>query len=456
MSRRLGLTAKWVLVRRNGKPQLLQDATVVVEDGKVADILQNAEGTNGLESIVLDQHLLLPGFVNTHTHCLSTPLFRGVFEDRENAQDNGTIIEKVMMPLGEIISEIGDDEMIEAICSLGMLEAIKAGSTTIVDMPRSDHDAFATAARKIGLRANIHPYLMSAGALPWTLEESPEDAVAAEKAMATFHRWHEHSDEGSDGRVRIGLGPHATDTCAPALMRAIARTRDDFDAPVTIHLSQSAREGELSQQRLGMTPTAYLDAVGMLNDGLIAAHCLYATDDELSLMAARGVSIAHCPLTYARSGKMASRTRFTDMGVSTLVACDAHALDIFADLRMAAINSKYRNSDPGVGTAWELVDCATHGAAEALGRTDLGRIEAGATADLAAVRLDQAHTQPVYDPVKSLVWYCSGRDIDLVMVAGEVLVRGGEFVRSDEAAIVSAGAQALYRIWDIARERGII
>ena len=205
-----------------------------------------------------------------------------------------------------------------------------------------------------------------------------------------------------------------------------------------------------------MTPTAYLDAVGMLNDGLIAAHCLYATDDELSLMAARGVSIAHCPLTYARSGKMASRTRFTDMGVSTLVACDAHALDIFADLRMAAINSKYRNSDPGVGTAWELVDCATHGAAEALGRTDLGRIETGATADLGAVRLDRAHTQPVYDPVKSLVWYCSGRDVDLVMVAGEVLVRGGEFVRSDEAAIVSAGAQALYRIWDIARERGII
>ena len=456
MSRRFALTAKWVLTRRNGKPEILDNATVIVEDGKVADILRSGHAEGEIETIALDRHLLMPGFVNTHTHCLSTPLFRGIFEDREQSEDNGAVIEKIMMPLGKIVSEIGDDEMIEAIGSLGMLEAIKAGSTTIVDLPRSDHDALAAAARKMGLRAYIHPYLAPDTPLSWTLEEFDEEDVIADRAMNTFRRWHGAFDEGEGGRVRIGLGPQATDTCAPALMRAIARARDDYAAPVTTHVSQSAREGELSQQRLGMTPTAYLDAVGLLNDKLIAAHCLYAKDDELSLMAERGVTIAHCPLAYARTGRMAARTRFAEMGVNTVVACDAHALDIFADLRMAAINSKYHSGDPGVGTAWELVDCATYGAAEALGRPDLGRIEAGATADLAAIRLDQAHSQPVLDPVKSLVWYCSGRDVDLVMVDGEILVRDGDFVRTQEATIIGAGAAALHHVWDLARERGII
>ncbi|SLN65768.1 amidohydrolase family protein [Oceanibacterium hippocampi] len=452
----VGLRAKWVLARTTGKPELVPDGTVVVENGRIADVLRPGDDAGGLEIVELDSHILLPGFVNAHTHCLSTPLFRGIFEDRAGRQDNGEVIAKVMMPLGEIISEIGDDDMVEAITSLGMLEAIKAGSTTIVDMPRSDHDAFGVAAGKMGLRAYIHPYLISGSDGTWTLEQSDGQDAIAEAGMATFHRWRERFDEGPDGRVRIGLGPHASDTVTPALMRAIARARDEYDAPVTIHLAQSAREGELSRQRLGLSPTAYLEAVGLLKQELVAAHCLFAADDELTLMADRGVTIAHCPLSYARSGKLASRARFTGSGVNTVVACDAHALDILTDLRLAAINSKYDSGDPGVGTAWELVECATHGAAEALGRSDLGRIQSGATADLVAVRLDRAHIQPVYDPIKSLVWYCTGRDVDMVMVGGETLVRDGTFIRTQETRVIDAAADALGKVWDLARERAII
>ena len=456
MSTVTGLRARWVLARENGRPTLLRDATVVVSGSRIDSLLGQGAGGAPDRTIDLGESLLMPGFINSHCHCVSGPLFRGLLEDHGHGEGTASVIDKVMLPLAELITELSDDDEIAAIAALGQLEALKAGSTTIVDMPRSGHDAFAVAARDIGLRAYIHPYLMSGPEAGWSWEDSAEDEADARRALEVFHRWHRAYDEGEDGRIRIGLGPHAPDTCAPALLRAVARVRDETGARVVTHLAQSPAEMLRIRERLGVSPVTYLDRVGLIAPGLIAAHGICAEAADLRLLAERGATIAHCPLSYARLGTMACRNRFTAAGIPTAVASDAHALDIVADLRLAAINSKIDAADSAAGTAWEMVEAATVVPAMALGRADLGRLEPGASADLIAIRLDRPHLQPVSDPIKNLVWNGSGRDVDFVMVTGEVLVQDGIYARRSEQSVVKAGAAALEHVWGVAEERGII
>jgi cytosine/adenosine deaminase-related metal-dependent hydrolase len=443
-----------VLTRQGGKAALLRNATVVIEGSRITEVLPQQAAGAPANTTDLGEALLMPGFINSHSHCVSAPLFRALLEDRSFEDGQDSVIDKIMMPLGEIMSEILSEEEIESVAALGQLEALKAGSTTIVDMPRSDHDAFGRSARRIGLRAFIHPYLISGRQASWDWDADDPDDVA--RAMGTFWRWREQFDEGPQGRIRIGLGPHATDTCAPSLAREIARVRDRTGAPITVHLAQGAPEMKLSRERFGMSPVAYYDKMGLLDSRLLAAHCVYAQDEDLALMAQRGVTIVHCPISYARSGRLAARSRFTRAGVRTTIGTDANAVDIVADLRMAAINSKYESGDSAAGSAWELVEAATSTAADVLGRADLGRIEPGATADLVSFNLAQAHLQPVYDPVKTMIWNGTGRDVDFVMVAGEVLVEHGRFTRQSEDDIVRAGASAMNRVWRLAEARRII
>ena len=450
------LKAGWVLTREEGCHRLLRDAIVVVRGARIEAVLP--AGTVGAPTGVLDlgDSLLMPGFVNSHSHCVSAPLFRALLEDRSFAEGQESVIDKIMMPLGEIMSEILSEDEIEAVAALGQLEALKAGSTTIVDMPRATHDAFGRAARKIGLRAYIHPYLISGPQASWAWDNGGEQDPDVARAMGTFWRWREHFDEGTGGRIRIGLGPHATDTCSPALARQIARVRDQTGVPITVHLAQGLPEMTMAQQRFGTSPVVYYDRVGLLDARLLAAHCVYAKDEDLALMAKRGVTIAHCPISYARSGRLAARSRFTRAGVRTTIGTDANSVDIIADLRMAAINSKFESGDASAGSAWEMVEVATAMAADVLGRPDLGRIEPGATADLIAIDLAQAHLQPVYDPIKVLVWNGTGRDVHFVMVAGEALITDGRFTRGPESEIVAAGAAAMHRVWRRAEERRVI
>jgi len=451
-----GLRANWVLAREAGKARLRQNVTVVVDGKAIVAVLPDDDPSVPDATVDLGETLLMPGFVNTHCHCVGAPLFRALLEDRDFSEGKDSVINSIMMPLGEIMTEILSEDEIQAIAALGQLEALKAGSTTIVDMPRATHDAVARSARQIGLRAYIHPYLISGPRASWDWDNDGVQDPDVAEVMKTFWRWREAFDQGPSGLIRIGLGPHATDTCAPALARAIARVRDEIDAPLTVHLAQGIPEVELARQRFGVSPVVYFDRVGLLDSRLLAAHCLYAEPEDLELMAKRGVTIAHCPISYARSGRLAARTRFTAAGVRTTIGTDANAVDIIADLRMAAINSKYDAGDTVAGSAWEMVEAATATAADALRRPDLGRIEPGATADLIGINLAQAHLQPVYDPVKTLVWNGSGRDVHFVMIAGEVLVHGAKYTRRPEAGIVSAGAAAMHRVWRLAEERRVI
>jgi cytosine/adenosine deaminase-related metal-dependent hydrolase len=211
---------------------------------------------------------------------------------------------------------------------------------------------------------------------------------------------------------------------------------------------------EASHRRHGCGPVEHLGRLGLLGGDLLAAHCLYATDGELDLLARSRTTVVNCPLVYARWGAAAPFHRFTARGVRTAIGTDQER-DFVLELRTAGLLSKLHAGQAHVASATEMLRAATLTGAEALGRADLGRIEPGARADLVVVDLGRPPLYPAFDPVASLVWHATGADVTAVVVDGEVLVENGRFVRGDEAAIRRDAAAAIERVWAAASARGL-
>jgi cytosine/adenosine deaminase-related metal-dependent hydrolase len=158
---------------------------------------------------------------------------------------------------------------------------------------------------------------------------------------------------------------------------------------------------------------------------------------------------------YLRGGTMAPYQRFASAGVRTAIGTDSPSMDMLGELRAAGFVSKLWARASDVATAHTLLEAATVAGADALGRTDLGRIAPGARGDLLVVDLDAPHLRSAADPIRSTVWYATAADIRSVVVDGEVLVHDGRFTRGDEAAIAERGRLASQRVWDLAERQGL-
>ena len=335
---------------------------------------------------------------------------------------------------------------------------LKSGSTLVMDMFRQAQAVSFDIADEMGFRLYGMPYIFSTEDL-----DVGDDGLPVYAARETNQSdldgcvaLHDTYDGGAGGRLNVGFGPHGADTCDTDLLAAIAAAARDRDAKVTIHTSQSAPEGETVRGRYGRSPTEQLDHVGLLGPDLFAAHCVYASDDDLALMAARDATVVNCPASFARGAVSAIWQRSKDKGVRTAIGLDGYAMDMFGELKMAAIVSKLDSGLSEKATAWDLVGAATRDSAAALNRPDLGRIAAGARADLVVVDMGGAHLAPVSDPIKTLVWHATAADVAAVFVDGTMVVENGKHLLVDEAAIVEAGAAAVRKVWAVGLERGYV
>jgi 5-methylthioadenosine/S-adenosylhomocysteine deaminase len=426
------ISARWV-VPVVPRGTVLPDHSVAIENGHIVAVLPSALARSQLEParhLQLGHHALAPGLINTHTHAAMT-LLRGAGDDLPLAR---WLTERIWPLERALVSErfVYDGTRHAA------AEMLRAGITCCNDMYFFP-DAAAHAFVDLGMRCVVG---IIAVQFPSAYATDADDYLR--KGLQTRDALRE------EPLVSFTLAPHASYTVDDPTLARIAMLAEELDLPVHTHLHETDAEIGESVKQHGARPLARLDRLGLVSERLLAVHAVHLQPDEIALLAQRGASVAHCPASNLKlASGIAPIAALLSQGVRVAFGTDGAAsnnrLDLFEEMRLAALLAKGAALDASVLPAWQALECATITAAGALGLGErIGSIEVGKQADLIAVDLSELETQPCLDVVSQLV-YCAGREhVSSVWVAGAEVVSDRRLVRHgrdvDLGAIAAASA----------------
>lgn len=450
----LVLSPRWLWCAETG---LREGAHLIVEGDRILDVVAERPSLDA-ERVELEEGLLTPGLINLHNHAFSAPLFRGLADDIRPGDLPGHIVFSLLMPLGNSVAQSLSAEAMGDATEMALLECLMTGTTAMLDVWRPQQEQFVPRATALGLRTWSCPYLYTVPNLSMQADGTPvwsgEDASDASFDFVTdlYRRWH----QGPDGLASIGFGPHGPDSNSPELLRRIDRAARELGTIVSIHCAQNPLEVAAVKAAHGKGSVAHLADCGLLRPGVVLAHGMFATDEEIAMIRDAGAALASCPLAFARSGRGVPMARFLESGVRLGIGTDGVTLDMVDELRGAAVLAKTQSGKPGLGSAERLLTAATRDAADALQRPDLGRLTPGSRADLVLFDLSRPRYQPVWDPLRALITNGQGSDAHTVITAGEIRVRDRKLVRGDAAAITRRGRFAIEHAWKEAARSGAI
>ncbi|MGL6278129.1 MAG: amidohydrolase family protein [Gaiella sp.] len=402
------LAADWV-VPVEGAP--IRDGTVVIDDdGRIAAVGPAAE--LGADER-FDGSVIVPGLVNAHAH-VEYAVYAGF-------GDGLPFVPWIGMHVAR--KQQLDLEDMRAIARVGMHECLRSGITTVGDC--SFVGAAAEAAAEVGVRAVVF------------VEVFGTDA----RALDRFHEISARIEPALSERVRLGVSPHAPYTCTAEVYRACAA----LDLPLQTHLAESVAEAswlesgtgdwtplaELLVPPPGTTGVRLLEAEGLLGPQVSAAHCVHVDEEEIELLAAGGVGVAHCPRSNGYLGcGLAPVAELMAAGIPVGIATDSPAstpsLDLFEEMRTAIVVARARARRPDALTAAGALELATLGGAGVLGLADeIGSLVPGKQADLTVVSLEGGPFDPVEDPVVAVVQGGSPERVTATLVGGEDRYRRG-------------------------------
>ncbi len=319
---------------------------------------------------------------------------------------------------------------------LAAVESIESGVTTIADHYFA-MDRVAEAIETSGLR----------GHLAWTMF-GQDSTAELERAGAFAGRWH----GAADGRMKVWLGPHAPYTCPPAFLREVAAEARRLGLGCHIHVAETAQQVSASLEQHGASPVRLLEQVGLMETPLLCAHAAHVTQEDIEILAAHDVGVAHCPKTFLKlAAGIAPVTAMLQQGIAVGLGSDGAAsnntLDILEQMRLAAMLQKHMQSDARALPVDTALALATTNGARALGQSSsLGRLSPGYLADIILLRLDGAHMQPLHNPTAALVYAARAGDVDTVIVDGRVLMRERQLRTLDKATIVYEVAKRTERL----------
>jgi cytosine/adenosine deaminase-related metal-dependent hydrolase len=453
---RTRIRGRWVVGYNHGHG-IIPDGEVVYEDDKIVFV---GRGYQGPEDRFVDagDKLVSPGFVNLHaTTNVDVQIFRIDGEEIGFSKPK-SFVARWRDP--EVLDEAAND----ASARFSVACMIRGGATTfgaITTMapkrwedPIYEPRQIARAAGEMGGRAyvahQVRAYTRCVDGFD-SVEYLDEERAAAglERAKA----FAKEIDGSYDGRIRPYFFPYTLDASTPDLLKGMKAAANDFKTHMRTHFSQSWQEVQIIQRRYGLTPVKYLDSLGVLDRNTILTHALYIAgngpyadpqDEDLKLLAERGVTVCHDPWVYLRRGKTLNNfDRYRAAGINLGIGTDMYPQDSIAEMRGAALGAKFENRTTTSGSAASVFEAGTIGGARALGRDDLGRLAPGAKADLVIVDMTRLHIGPVPDPIRALVHHASAADIDRVVIGGRTVVEDGKLLTADEAELVRK-AQAPY------------
>jgi 5-methylthioadenosine/S-adenosylhomocysteine deaminase len=421
----LMIEARWVVpVEPHGV--VLEDHAVVVNDDCIVALLPIKEARAAYvprERVELKDHALIPGLINSHTHNPMT-LLRGLADDLP-----------LMVWLQEHIwpaeAKVIGPEFVRDGVELAVAEMLRGG-TTCANENYFFPDVIGDTYRRLGFRAVVGlPVIEFSTAWAKTQDEYFERATAVH-----------HSFVG-EKLITTAFVPHAPYTVSDESFERIRMLSDQFDIPVHLHTHESAQEIEDALAKTGLRPFQRLKNLGIVNNRLIAVHMTQVTDAEIAACAEAGVSVVHCPESNLKlASGFCPAEKFRRAGVNVAIGTDGCAsnndLDMFGEMRTAAQLAKAVAQDAAAFDAAFALRAATLNGAKAVGlEHKIGSIEVGKQADLAAVRLSDLETQPLFHVLSQLVYACGRHQVTDVWIAGKRKLAGRELLDIDTAELLN-------------------
>ena len=413
---------------KNGYLLTMEDETirengyVVVQDEKILCTGCGDAPQDSYDKVIdADEAIILPGFINVHTHT-AMGLFRGYADDLP-------LMEWLTTKIFPIEEQLTNEYTYHG-AMLDILEMIQSGTTCFLTMYMLNF-GIAKAALESGIRSIVG----------WSTSGSkPMDKEM--KVMDGIRKLFREYDGAGNGRVRVWTAPHACYTCDPEHLKRMADLTGELKTGTTIHLSETQSEVNGCVERYGMRPPAYFEQSGLYDYPLVAAHCIWLNDDEIAMLKKYHIGVAYNPESNMKLGSgiapvMKLREAGVPVGLGTDGSSSNNDLNMIGEMRTAAFLQKAASLDPVALTAWDVLRMATVEGAKVLHmENEIGQLKPGYQADIILVDTKKPHMRPRHNVVSNLVYSADKSDVKTVMVQGKILMEDWKMTTLNEEEII--------------------
>ncbi|HYE64841.1 MAG TPA: 5'-deoxyadenosine deaminase [Pyrinomonadaceae bacterium] len=400
---------------------------LLIRDGRIASLGQASDAADLL--IDARNHLVLPGFIQTHVHLCQT-LFRGLADDLPLID----WLKKRVWPL----EAAHTPESVRASARLGVAEMVKSGTTCALTMETVNHTAEVfRVVEETGFRATVGKCMMDKGDdVPDALHEETQASIR--QSLALLEEWHGRAG----GRIRCCFAPRFAVSCTRELLERVALLARERGVMVHTHASENSTEVELVERETGQRNVTYLDSLGLSGPQVALAHCVHLDDSELDILARTGTHVLHCPSSNLKLGSgIAPISEMLERGINVSIGADGapcnNRLDMFTEMRTAALLQKALHGAEAL-PAHRTLRLATIDGARALGLDrEVGSLEVGKRADVTIISLNRLHSTPrPADIISAIVYSVQACDVETVIIDGELVMRDRELLTLDEREVI--------------------
>lgn len=407
-----------MIITMEDKDSIIKKGYILVEDDKIKEVKEGdfCLNTDGLKVIDGSGCAALPGFINCHTHIPMT-LLRGYGEGLP-----------LMRWLNEKIwpfeAKLTDEDIYKG-ARLGMIEMIKSGTTSFVDMYYKEK-VIGRSAEEIGMRAFLGSPIIG-DAWEKQIEETIEN----------------HNLFKSSSLVSVLIAPHSPYTCRDYVLREAGETARKYNMPVHIHIAETEDEINIIKAQYNCTPVEMCEQTGIFNGSrVIAAHCVHVNDDDIDIMSKYPVTAVYNPQSNMKlASGVAPVVKMMKKGINAALGTDGASsnnnLNMIEEMQTASYLQKLWSRDATALGAYEALKLATVNGAKGLGLEDkLGKIKEGYTADIVIMDMNKPHLTPMFDVFANIVFASSGSEVKTVIINGNVVMEDYNILTADESYII--------------------